>query len=158
MPEEDIRGVVELRIILMALRYIFHPEILKELKKIFQLFGELKDKTKFNNFLELLLIYIGSNIKDIKAEQLRESVSEALKEGGVIMGTVFQELFDRGKEEGIEIGVKEGKEIGVKEGDEKAMWRFALSCIKEGIGIETIARLTGLPVERVELLKSVIQS
>ena len=158
MPEEDIRGVVELRIVLMALRYIFHPEILKELKKIFQLFGELKDKTKFNNFLEMLLIYIGSNVKDIKAEQLRESVSEALKEGGVIMGTVFQELFDRGKEVGIEIGVKEGKEIGVKEGDEKAMWRFALSCIKEGIGVETIARLTGLPVERIELLKNVIQS
>jgi hypothetical protein len=40
---------------------------------------------------------------------------KALKEGGVIMGTAFQELFDRGKEVGIEIGVKEGKEIGEKE-------------------------------------------
>ncbi|MCU0286930.1 MAG: hypothetical protein MUF15_11090 [Acidobacteria bacterium] len=86
------------------------------------------------------------------------------------MGTAFQELFDRGKEvgvkEGIEIGVKEGeaigiqrgKEIGLKEGDEKAMWRFALSCIKKGIDIETIAELTGLPVERIELLRNVIQS
>jgi predicted transposase YdaD len=100
------------------------------------------------------LIYIGSNVSNIKAEQLRETVSEALKEGGVIMGTAFQELFDRGKE----IGVKEGKEVGVKEGDEKAMWRFALSCIKEGINIETIARITGLPIERIELLKNVIQS
>jgi len=69
------------------------------------------------------------------------------------MGTVFQELLDRGKE----IGVKEGKEIGVKEGDEKAMWRFALSCIKKGIDIGTIADLTDLPIERIELLKKVIQ-
>ncbi|HLP61984.1 MAG TPA: hypothetical protein VK186_24285 [Candidatus Deferrimicrobium sp.] len=66
------------------------------------------------------MIYIGSNVSNVKAEQLRESVSEALKEGGVIMGTAFQELFDKGKE----IDVKEGKEIGVKEGDEKAMWTF----------------------------------
>jgi len=78
---------------------------------------------------------------------------KALKEGGAIMGTVFQELLDRGKE----IGVKEGKEIGVKEGDEKAMWRFALSCIKKGIDIGTIADLTDLPIERIELLKKVIQ-
>ena len=153
MPEEDIRGVVELRIILMAFRYIFHPEILKELKKIFQLFRELEDKTKFNEFLELLLIYIGSNVTNVKAEQLRESVSEALKEGGVIMGTAFQELFDRGKE----VGIKEGIEIGEKKRDEKAMLRIALSCIKEGIDIETIAKITHLSIERIELLKNVIE-
>jgi predicted transposase/invertase (TIGR01784 family) len=173
MPEEDIRGVVELRIMLMALRYIFHPDILKELKKIFQLFRELEGKTKFNEFLELLLIYIGSNVSNVKAEQLRESVAEALKEGGVIMGTVFQELFDKGREEGIEIGVKEGEEIGIKKGkeigvkegeeigikkgEEKEKWKFAMSCIKEGINSETIARITDMPVERVELLKKVIE-
>ncbi|MDQ1350911.1 MAG: hypothetical protein QG657_1213 [Acidobacteriota bacterium] len=169
MPEEDIRGVVELRIVLMAFRYIFHPEILSQLKKIFQLFREFEDKNKFSQFLELLLVYIGSNVTNVKAEQLRESVSEALKEGGAIMGTVFQELLDRGKEIGIEIGVKEGKEIGieigvkegkeigVKEGEEKEKWKFALGCIKKGIDLETIAELTDLPIERIELLKNVIQ-
>ncbi|HLP61994.1 MAG TPA: Rpn family recombination-promoting nuclease/putative transposase [Candidatus Deferrimicrobium sp.] len=169
MPEENIRGVVELRIVLMAFRYIFHPEILSKLKKIFQLFRELKDENKFNQFLELLLIYIGSNVTDMKAEQLRESVSEALKEGGVIMGTVFQELLDRGRDigvkegrdigvkEGRDIGVKEGKDIGMKEGEEKEKWRVVLTCIKKGIDIETIAELTDLPVERIELFKNVIQ-
>ena len=65
------------------------------------------------------------------------------------MGTAFQELFDKGKEA--------GKEIGVKEGEEKEKWRFALSCIKKGLDIETIAELTDLPIERIELLKNVIQ-
>ena len=77
------------------------------------------------------------------------------------MGTVFQELLDRGKEIGIEIGVKEGKEIGkeigVKEGEEKEKWKFALGCIKKGIDLETIAELIDLPIERIELLKNVIQ-
>ncbi|MCU0288380.1 MAG: hypothetical protein MUF15_18545 [Acidobacteria bacterium] len=73
------------------------------------------------------------------------------------MGTVFQELFDKGKEEGIEIGVKEGKEIGIKKGEEKEKWKFAMNCIKKGIDIETIAEITDLPIERVELLKKVIE-
>ncbi|HLP58231.1 MAG TPA: hypothetical protein VK186_05345, partial [Candidatus Deferrimicrobium sp.] len=102
---------------------------------------------------ELLLVYIGSNVTNVKAEELRESVSEALKEGGVIMGTAFQELFDRGKE----VGVKEGIEIGVKEGEEKEKWKFVLSCIKKGIDIVTIAELTDLPIDRIEFLKKVIQ-
>ena len=115
------------------------------------------------------MIYIGSNVSNVKAEQLRESVSEALKEGGVIMGTVFQELLDRGKEigvkegrdigvkEGKDIGVKEGKDIGMKEGEEKEKWRVVLTCIKKGMDIETIAELTDLPIERIQLFKNVIQ-
>jgi hypothetical protein len=33
MPEEQIKGEVELRIVLMAFRYIFHPEIMSRLKR-----------------------------------------------------------------------------------------------------------------------------
>ncbi|HLP45330.1 MAG TPA: Rpn family recombination-promoting nuclease/putative transposase [Candidatus Kapabacteria bacterium] len=156
MPEQDIRGVVELRIVLNAFRYIFHPEILSKLKKIFQLFREFKDKNKFSQFLELLLVYIGSNVANVKAEQLRESVSEALKEGGVIMGTVFQELLDRGKEIGIEIGVKEGEERGEERGEEKKAIRVALNCLMKGMDVWTVAELTELSVERIESLKAVI--
>ncbi len=115
MPEEQIKGDVELRIVLLAFRYIFHPEILSRLKNIFELFRELPDKTKFSKYLETLLIYLGSNIKDVKPGQLRDAVNEALEEGGAVMSTIFQEVLKEGKE----IGVKEGKEIGVKEGMEE---------------------------------------
>ena len=145
MPEGEIKGEIELRIVLTALRYIFHPEIMSRLKNIFQLFRELPDKSKFNEYLKLLLIYLGSNIKDVTPDKLREAVNEALNEGGAMMGTVFQELLEK------------GKEIGVKEGEEKKSLRVALNCLIKGMDVQTIAEITDLPVERIELLKSAVQ-
>ncbi|NIM14993.1 MAG: hypothetical protein GTO45_23755 [Candidatus Aminicenantes bacterium] len=161
MPEENIKGEVELRIVLMALKYIFNPDIMSRLKNIFQLFRELSDKTTFNEYLEMLLIYLGSNIKNVKFDQLQESVNDVIKEGGALMSTIFEEVLERGKEigvkEGKEIGVKEGEEIGVKKGEEKNKIRVALNCLMKGMDIETISEITDLPVKRIELLKTAVQ-
>jgi predicted transposase/invertase (TIGR01784 family) len=139
--------------VLMAFRYIFHPEIISRLKEIFQLFRELKGKTEFEEYLKMLLIYLGSNIKDVKPAQIREAVEKALEEGGVVMNTVFQQI----REEGIEIGVKEGKEIGVKEGEEKNKLKVAFNCLIKGMDIETVAEITDLPIVRVRVLKAAVQ-
>lgn len=66
------------------------------------------------------------------------------------MSTVYQEVLEKGKE----IGVKEGEERGVKKGEEISKLRVALNCILKGMDIRTIAEITGLPLERVELLKT----
>jgi predicted transposase/invertase (TIGR01784 family) len=153
MSEEQIKGEVELRIVLTAFRYIFHPEIMSRLKDIFQLFRELPDKTKFNQYLEALLIYLGSNIKDVEPDKLRDAVNEALEEGGAMMSTVFQQILEKGKE----IGVKEGEERGEERGEEKKSLRVALNCLIKGMDVQTIAEITDLPVERIELLKNAVQ-
>jgi predicted transposase/invertase (TIGR01784 family) len=70
------------------------------------------------------------------------------------MSTIAQELLGRGKE----IGLKEGEEKGLKKGEENAKLKFAINCLNKGMDIETIAEITDLPIERIELLKSVIQS
>jgi len=150
MPDEKIKGDVELRIVLTTFKYIFHPEIFSRLKNIFQLFREFSDKTKFNENLESLLVYLWSNIKDFSFDQLQGSVNEALEEGGAIMGTIYQEVLERGKE----IGIKEGEEIGVKRGEEKNKLQVVLNCLIKGMDIQTIAEITDLPVERIELLKN----
>jgi predicted transposase/invertase (TIGR01784 family) len=126
----------------MAFRYIFYPEIMSRLENIFQLFRELPGNTEFNRYLELLLIYLGSNIKDVKPDQLRDAVNEALEEGGAMMSTVFQQVRE------------EGKDIGVKEGEEKNKLRVARNCLMKGMDIQTIAEITELPVERIESLKT----
>jgi predicted transposase/invertase (TIGR01784 family) len=51
----------------------------------------------------------------------------------------------------------QGEEIGVKKGEEKYKLKVALNCLIKGMDIETIAELTDLPVERIELLKSAVQ-
>ena len=127
---------------------------LSRLKDIFQLFRELKGKREFEEYLKMLLIYLGSNIRDVKPAQIREAVEKALEEGGMMMNTVFQQI----REEGKEIGVKEGKEIGVKEGEEKNKLKVALNCLIKGMDIQTIAEITDLPVERIERLKTAVQN
>jgi predicted transposase/invertase (TIGR01784 family) len=161
MPDESIKGEVELRIVLMAFKYIFHPEIMSRLKNIFQLFRELPDETTFNEYLEMLLIYLGSNIRNVKFDQLQEAVNDAIKEGGALMSTIFEEVLEKGEEIGLKIGeekgLKKGKEIGVKEGEEKNKIRVALNCLMKGMDIETISEITDLPVKRIELLKTAVQ-
>jgi predicted transposase/invertase (TIGR01784 family) len=157
MPEEQIKGEIKLRIILMALRYIFQPEIMTRLKSIFQLFLELKDKTDFNRYLELLLIYLGSNLKNVKAGQLRDAVDEVLEEGGAIVNTIFQQIREEGKEIGVKEGIEIGEEKGMERGEEKSKLRIALNCLMKGMDIKIIAQLTELPVERIESLKTTLR-
>jgi predicted transposase YdaD len=157
MPEEQIKGDVELRITLMAFRYIFHPGILSRLKDIFKLLRDFPDKSKFNQYLEALLIYLGSNIKDVKPEQLRDAVNETLVEGGAMMSTVFQQILEEGKEIGVKEGIEIGEERGMERGEEKSKLRIALNCLMKGMDIRTIAQLTELPVERIESLKTTLK-
>jgi predicted transposase YdaD len=107
------------------------------MKDIFKLFGELTDKTKFDQYLETLLIYLGSNIKDVTPEKLQDAVNEVLVEGGAMMSTVFQQVLQKG--------------------EEKKSLRVALNCLKKGMDIQTIAEITDLPIERIELLKTAFQ-
>lgn len=58
-------------------------------------------------------------------------------------------LYQLGREEGKEQGKAEGKEQGKAEGKAEA----ALNMLREGFPQETVARLTGLPPERVAQLK-----
>jgi predicted transposase/invertase (TIGR01784 family) len=118
---------------------------MSRLKNIFQLFRELPDKIEFDRYLKLLLIYLGSNIEDVKPGQIRDAVDKALEEGGVMMNTVFQQVRE------------EGKEIGVKEGEEKNKLKVAFNCLIKGMDIETIAEITDLPVERIKVLKTAVQ-
>jgi hypothetical protein len=62
---------------------------------------------------------------------------ESLVEGGAMMSTVFQQVLERGKE--------------------KNRLKVALNCLIKGMDIRTIAEITDLPVERIELLKNAVQ-
>ena len=152
MPDEKIKGDVELRLVLMTFKYIFHPEILSRLKNIFQLFREFSDKTKFNENLESLLVYLWSNIRDYSFDQLQESVNEALEEGGAIMGTILQEILDRGKE----IGIKEGEQRGEKRGEKRGRIETAKRMLIDGVSIENIIKYTGLKEKEIEKLTETV--
>jgi predicted transposase/invertase (TIGR01784 family) len=74
-----------------------------------------------------------------------------------MMSTVFQQILEKGKEIGVKEGEERGEERGEKKGEEKKSLRVALNCLIKGMDVQTIAEITDLPVERIELLKSAVQ-
>lgn len=54
--------------------------------------------------------------------------------------------------EGLELGEKLGEKRGEKRGEKKKALEMAKNAIKEGIQIDTIARLTGLSIEEIKKL------
>jgi hypothetical protein len=129
MPDEELKGTVLLKIILIAFKYIFSPNLRYKLGDIFKLFLELHDKRKGIEYLEVLLRYLASGARDIKEEELLESVTQILEEGGDIMQTIAEKWMEQGME------------------------KFVKNSLKEGLPIETIKRITGFPEEKINRMK-----
>lgn len=105
---------------------------------------------------------MGTVIDSIGDRQMQNNLtaSTAILAGLVLEQEVIQRLLRRDtmresviyqmiKEEGIE----EGKQEGKQEGSQEKAREIALNLIAEGMGIEAIARITGLTVEVVQQLQ-----
>jgi predicted transposase/invertase (TIGR01784 family) len=63
--------------------------------------------------------------------------------------SLLAERWEKGMEKGHEEGRKEGLEEGRKEGELQKNIQTVLNCAKEGLTIEFIAKVTGLPIEEI---------
>ena len=80
----------------------------------------------------------------------REGMEKGFKQGhekGMKLG--LEQGLEQGREEGIKAGREEGIKEGIKEGIQEERLKNARSMKAEGIPDETIARITGLPVEEI---------
>jgi predicted transposase/invertase (TIGR01784 family) len=127
--DEEIKGVVLLRILFKTLKYISTPALRHKLREILQLFRELEDKRKGTEYLEVLLRYIASSARSLSEEELKESVSQIFEEGGDFMATIAEKWTQEVK------------------------WDVVRNSLKEGLPINTIVRITGLPAEEINRMK-----
>jgi predicted transposase/invertase (TIGR01784 family) len=51
-------------------------------------------------------------------------------------------------------GIEKGMEKGMEKGIEKNRWEVAKNGLAMGLPLETIVKLTGLPIEKIKLMKS----
>ncbi|MCW2277083.1 hypothetical protein [Heliophilum fasciatum] len=96
---------------------------------------EALDGEKTDNSAYLIGTMYAANFSNI-VEPEKSKILEVLN-----MSQAFQELYRRHEEIGIEKGIKQG----IMQGIEKT----AITALKEGFPLETIAKLTGLPYERI---------
>ncbi len=154
LPDEEIKGTVLLRIILMTFKYIYNPDLSHRLVDIFKLFGEIKNKTKGLEYLEALLRYLTASAETITPEVIRESLAQSIKDGGHIMPTIAQQWMQQGRQQGRQ----EGKQEGRQEGTQEVMESVVKNSLLMGLSIDTIAKLTGLPVKRIKQMKAQLDS
>ena len=112
--DEEIKGIVTLKISLLLFKYIFHPHLQEELKKIFSLFRELLDKETGLEFLETVIRYLFSTTSAVTEKELQAIIEETLSKeiGGTVM-TIAEKLIEKGREEGILLEKYETIEFGL---------------------------------------------
>ena len=158
VPDEEIKGAVLLRILLMTLKYIFTPELNYRLREeILPLFLELKDKTKGTEYLEVLLRYLTRSARGLPEKELNESVRKLFEKGGDIMQTIAEEWKREGIKIGEEIGEERGVKIGEKRGEERGKEytakETAIRMLKKGFDLNTIVEITGLEPSEIKKLR-----
>ncbi len=87
--------------------------------------------------------------RDITPEQLRESLTRAVNDGGAIMQT----LGERFRQEGRQVGRQEGKQ----EGRDNMQFEVLRKSLSKGLPLDIVADLIGLPVKKVKQMKAQIE-
>jgi len=137
-PDEDIKGDVEVRILFLTLKYVFQEGLSERLVGIFRLFADIVNKKKSTEYLEVLLRYLSRGVESLSFKQLQESLERSNIDGGDIMPTIAQELMNKGRIEGIDIGKRQGKIEGIDIGKKQGKIEMALALLKIGVPIEKI--------------------
>ncbi len=114
-PDDQIRGMAILRVSLLLLKYIHHPDLVKHLPWIFALLKDLMQAgagQEFMDWLESVFRYIFNANEQVSVEELKKIVEKSLdkdKEGLVM--TVAEQLIQKGVQQGVQQGeVKKARE------------------------------------------------
>jgi len=85
-PDDDIKGTITARVVMLILNHIFEQDFVEKLPGIFSLLKDLSEKETGLQYFESLIKYIFSNVEDMTPEQFQTIVSKPLSEdkGGVV--------------------------------------------------------------------------
>ena len=114
--DEEIKGHVVSKTLIMALKHISQGDIFKKLPEILSLLREILEKDTGLQYLETLLRYLFSTIENKDIDKVKEIVEKTLleKKGGSIMTTIAERFINEGKQQGIQLGFQQGMiEVGL---------------------------------------------
>jgi predicted transposase/invertase (TIGR01784 family) len=109
--DDQIRGSVIMRAMTLAMKYALKEELSEKLFDIMDLIGNLADRRKGLECLELVFRYLTQATDKLTKESFRQAVGR-MPEGEEIMSTLAEQWFQEGKLEGKQEGKLEGKQEG----------------------------------------------
>jgi predicted transposase/invertase (TIGR01784 family) len=137
--DEEIRGIVLYRVVMLLFKHIFDLDIAKKLPGIFALMREVTEAENGLRFLEKILRYLFNTADDITPDELKRMVEESLsQEKGDFTMTIAERLRQEGFEQGIRQGVQQGIRQGVQQGIQQGVQQGIQQGIRDGLieGIE----------------------
>lgn len=110
IPEQQIKGEVLLRAVLLAFRSVLRPGVGARLFDIVRLMSELTPERSALQYIETMLRYLVAAPSDLTIDQIRTVLETVGKEKRtMLISPAAQEWLEQGREEGLERGLERGK-------------------------------------------------
>jgi predicted transposase/invertase (TIGR01784 family) len=116
--DDQIKGTIASRVLLLLLKHIRDPDLQQKLPGILALLKTLMEKETGLQWLEVVIRYLTSvrDEDDLSAKKIVEIAEQAIsKETGEYVMTLLEKLRNEGRLEGEKRGEKKGKLEGLKE-------------------------------------------
>lgn len=155
-PDEKIVGSPQLRLTLMALKYVRTKSIIKKIDQIIVILKEMADKKDLGAYVDELALYIDSASPEDQREKVLDRIKTAIITGEDRMSSIKEYFKEEGRKEGIEKGFKQGTEQGIKQGIEQGIEQVALNMLRNGESKEKVALYTGLSEIKITYLHKLI--
>ncbi|MDD4570589.1 MAG: Rpn family recombination-promoting nuclease/putative transposase, partial [Tepidanaerobacteraceae bacterium] len=155
--DQEIKGEVQLRIILTILRDIFtkdSKELLESILRAAKHLQELEDKQTGIEYFEILIRYIFSARADLTKKDMNkiiDKIENTYPEGSEVVMTLAEQL----RAEGIEKGIEKGRAEGREEGREEALVKAVIKLLTKKFGMlpdEFKTRISKLDTVTLEII------
>ncbi len=132
--DEDIKGMILLRVTLLLLKYIKSDKLKDRLPGIFGLLKELSSMTTGLEYLQTVLVYLSRGTDKINRQDLKDALTDVFQdEGGQIMPTIAEEWIREGFEKGVREGMQKGIQQGMQQGMEQGMQQGMQQGMEQGV-------------------------
>lgn len=150
--ESEITGEYKLRMALWIMKYIFNPELLKEISKIISIYTESKRDRNADEFLKTVLLYMiaGSKVKHVDLEKELKSRLRSIGADNIMI-TLAEHYRQEGLQEGWHKGTEEGWKKGKEEGLQEGLQKGQVAAIKKILN----SRFGTLPEEMIRMVEAI---
>ena len=137
--DADLKGAVDLRVMLLALKHIFSADLRERLPEMAELWQDLAKQRTGLEYLETIWRYLATATDRVTEADLRQAVEAAFPQvGGGIMSTIADKWIEQGMQQGIQQGMRQGLSAGIKLGLKLRFGGEALRLLPEIYKIEDV--------------------
>jgi predicted transposase/invertase (TIGR01784 family) len=116
LADEQLQGIVLLRLALRVLKYVFRPELNARLEELIGLLSELSDPRDGLAFLKTLLTYLSASAEHLDEGAVQQAIRKTFADQeGVVMATLAEKWMEQGFQRGVQQGVGLGQETNARE-------------------------------------------